>query len=179
MSIAVIYESMFGNTRKIALAIAEGLAPFGMVSTVNVNDPRARKAAHSANLLVLGGPTHVHGMSRPSSRQEALTWSSDPRRDLELEPLAPGTGVREWLRDTELIPPLSAAFDTRVDIAHLLSGAACGHIQHALAKRGSREVIAPESFLVTKDNILGVGELARARDWGTSVGRAMERFRDR
>lgn len=178
MSIAVVYESMFGNTREIALAIAEGLAPFGTVSTANVNDSRAQEAAESANLLVLGGPTHVHGMSRPSSRQEALTWSSDPHKELALEPLAPGTGVREWLRDAGLIPPLSAAFDTRVDIAHLLSGAASGHIQHALVKRGSRKVIAPESFLVTKDNILGEGELARARNWGTSVGRAMEHFRD-
>lgn len=73
MSIVVVYESMFGNTRRIALAIADGLAPFGVVVTANVNDLLAKEATHSARLLVLGGPTHVHGMTRPSSREEATT----------------------------------------------------------------------------------------------------------
>lgn len=118
MSIAVIYESMFGNTRAIALAIAEGLAPFGTVVAANVNDPRALEAARLADLLVLGGPTHAHGMTRPAS----------------------------------------------------------GPIGHALTKRGSRAVISPESFLVSKDNTLDDGELARARDWGASVGKSMEQF---
>jgi len=176
MSIAVVYESMFGNTREIAAAIAEGLAPYGVVITANVNEAQAKEAAHQANLLVLGGPTHVHGMSRPSSREEALAWSKDPKKNLALEPSAPGTGVREWLREVDLVPPLSAAFDTRVDMARMLSGAACGHIQHAMVKRGSREVISPASFLVTKDNTLGDGELVRARNWGASVGKAMEQF---
>lgn len=176
MTIAVVFESMFGSTREIALAIAEGLAPYGVVVTANVNDPRAMQAVHSANLLVVGGPTHVHGMSRPSSREEALAWSQDPKKDLALEPSAPGTGVREWLKDVGHVPHLSAAFDTRVDMARLLSGAASGHIQHALVKQGSREVISPESFLVTKESKLAEGELARARNWGTSVGRAMELF---
>ncbi|AIX99946.1 hypothetical protein ART_0348 [Arthrobacter sp. PAMC 25486] len=176
MSIVVVYESMFGNTRRIALAIAEGLAPFGVVVTANVNDKLAEEAARSANLVVLGGPTHVHGMTRPASREEATTWANDTSRNLTLEPSAPGTGVREWIKDLELVPALCAAFDTRRDMARILSGAASGHIEHALTKRGSRAVISAESFLVSKDNTLDDGELARARTWGTSVGKAMETF---
>ncbi|MBW4096032.1 MAG: hypothetical protein HIU81_12060 [Acidobacteria bacterium] len=42
-----------GNTRRIALAIADGLAPFGVVVTANVNDLLAKAATHSARLLVL------------------------------------------------------------------------------------------------------------------------------
>ncbi|POH57808.1 flavodoxin family protein [Arthrobacter glacialis] len=176
MSIAVVYESMFGNTRAIALAIAEGLTPFGTVITANVNDPRALEAARSADLLVLGGPTHAHGMTRPASREEATTWAKDASKNLSLELLAAGMGVREWTKDLDLVPALSAAFDTRRDLARILTGAASGHIGHALTKRGSRAVISPESFLVSKDNTLDDGELARARNWGASVGKAMEQF---
>ncbi|PYI64756.1 hypothetical protein CVV68_21000 [Arthrobacter livingstonensis] len=167
---------MFGNTRRIALAIAEGLAPFGPVVTANVNDKLAREATRSADLLVLGGPTHVHGMTRPSSREEATAWANDNSRNLTLEPSAPGTGVREWIKDLALVPALCAAFDTRMDMVQILSGAASGHIGHALTKRGSRAVISPESFLVSKDYTLDDGELARARSWGASVGKAMEQF---
>ena len=176
MGIVVVYESMFGNTRRIALAIAEGLAPFGLVVTANVNDSRAKEATRSANLLVLGGPTHVHGMTRPSSREEATTGANDKSKNWTLEPLARGTGVREWIKDLDLVPALSAAFDTRVDMVQILTGAASGHIEHALTKRGSRAVISPESFLVSKDNTLKHSELTRARNWGTSVGKAMEHF---
>lgn len=176
MSIAVVYESMFGNTRLIALAIAEGLAPFGAVVTANVNDPQAKEAMHSADLVVLGGPTHAHGMTRPSSREEASAWAKDPSKDLSLEPPAPGTGVREWIKDLDLVPALCAAFDTRMDMARILTGAASGHIEHALTKKGSRAVISPESFLVSKANALEDGELDRARNWGSSVGKATEEF---
>ena len=176
MSVVVVYESMFGNTRAVALAVAEGLAPFGMVVTANVNDPRAKEATRSADLLVLGGPTHVHGMTRPESRKEAITWASDASKHLSLEPSTPGMGVREWIKDLDLVPALCAAFDTRADEAHILTGAASGHIEHALTKRGSRTVISPESFLVSRDNTLEEGELDRARDWGVSVGKAMEQF---
>ncbi|WP_343320135.1 hypothetical protein AAFM46_06925 [Arthrobacter sp. TMP15] len=176
MSIAVVYESMFGNTRTIAFAIAEGLAPFGVVVTANVNDPRSTGATRCAELLVLGGPTHVHGMTRPASREEAARWSKDSTKHLILEPSAPGIGVREWIRDLDLVPALSAAFDTRVDKAHIITGAASGHIEHALTKRGSRSAITPESFLVTADNGLANDELDRALAWGISVGKAMEQF---
>ena len=176
MSIVVVYESMFGNTRTIASAIAEGLAPFGAVSTANVNDPGVKEAIRSADLLVLGGPTHVHGMTRPSSRKEAAAWAEDTSKNLTLEPSAPGTGVREWIKDLDLLPSLCAAFDTRLDAARILTGAASGHIDHALTKRGSQSVISPESFLVSKGNVLENGELDRARAWGASVGKAKEQF---
>ncbi|GAA4658690.1 flavodoxin family protein [Arthrobacter cryoconiti] len=176
MSIVVVYESMFGNTRKIAEAIAEGLTPFGVVVTANVNDPRSGEATRFADLLVLGGPTHVHGMSRSSSREEARARTKDAAKSLALEPSSPGTGVREWMKSLDLVPALCAAFDTRVDMMQILTGAASGHIEHALTKRGSRAVVSPMSFLVSKENILPEIELARAREWGTNVGKAMETY---
>ena len=173
MTTVVIFESMFGNTRQVASAIADGLAPYGPVLTMNVNDAGAKDTAESANLLVAGGPTHVHGLSRPASREEARSWSNDPTKRLSLEPAAPGTGVREWLDSLQKVPALCAAFDTRADIARILSGAASGHIERKLKKRGSQAVFPAASFLVSKETVLVDGELARARAWGAGIGEAM------
>ena len=172
MNIVVVFESMFGHTRQVAAAIAEGLAPSGTMASFTVNDAGAKDAAESADLLVVGGPTHVHGMSRPASREEARNWVNDPAKTVTLEPTAPGTGVREWIDGLGAMPALCAAFDTRMDIARILSGAASGHIEHELTKRGSRAVLPAASFLVTKETVLEDGELARAREWGASMGEA-------
>lgn len=172
MSIVIVFESMFGNTRQVASAIAEGLKPYGPVEVANVNDVGSRDSASSADLLVVGGPTHVHGMSRPASRDEAVGWAHDPSRNLTLEAQAPGTGVREWIADLAGVPALCAAFDTRIDVARILSGAASGRIERALSKRGSRAVCPSESFLVSKETVLEEGEVARAREWGARVGAA-------
>jgi hypothetical protein len=172
MSIVVVFESMFGNTRQVAEAIADGLAPFGEVTTFTVNEPGAKDAAQSASLLVVGGPTHVHGMSRPVSREEARNWAADPLKSVTLEPTAPGTGVREWIDGLDTVPALCAAFDTRMDVARILSGAASGHVERELTKRGARAVIPAASFLVSKETVLEEGELARAREWGANLGAA-------
>jgi hypothetical protein len=173
MNIVVVYESMFGNTRKIASAIAETLAPWGTVTLASVNDADARSAAESAGLLVLGAPTHTHGLSRPASREQAHEWADDPSRKLTLEPQAPGTGVREWIDALDRVPPLFAAFDTRVDVARLLSGAASRHIERELTKHGSHAAAPAESFLVSKETVLEDGELDRARAWAVRVGESL------
>ncbi len=61
MNIVVIYESLYGNTKAIAEAIAAGLQDGGDVilrSTLEEID------VANADLIVIGGPTHAHGMSR-------------------------------------------------------------------------------------------------------------------
>lgn len=174
MRIVLIFESMFGTTRAVAEAIAEGLAPFGAVTVANVNDAGASDAASTADALVVGGPTHVHGMSRKASREEARAWADDPAKNLTLDPTAPGTGVREWMDTLRAVPAHIAAFDTRIDIAQLLSGRASTHIEHTLTKRGAHALVPAESFLVSKQNVLEDDELARAQAWGASVGAALQ-----
>lgn len=172
MSIVVAFESMFGNTRQVAAAIAEGLAPYGPAVVMNINESGAQAAAETAGLLIVGGPTHVHGMSRAKSREGARDWEKDPAKNVTLEPLAPGTGVREWMSTLEKVPKLCAAFDTRMNIARIVSGAASSSIERALVKHGSRTVLPAASFVLSKDNALEEGELDRARAWGASVGEA-------
>ena len=173
MRIAVIFESMFGETRRVASAIAEGLAPFGVITLANVNYAGAADAAEHADLLVIGGPTHVHGMSRVGTRAEACNWANDAARHLTLEPLAPGIGVREWMDTLKSVPRVYAAFDTRMDSARILTGAASGGVSYRLTQRGAHPLQTAASFLVSKKGQLDDGELARARTWGATVGRAL------
>jgi hypothetical protein len=174
MKAVVVYESMFGSTREVAEAIGEGLSSVASVAIVNVN--HAEPASLSGiDLLVVGGPTHVHGLSRPESRAEAVEWTTDgSTRGLQLEPEAPGIGIREWLPTLALTSGSFAAFDTRADFPRLLSGAASVAIDKALRKAGLRHVVPPASFLVAAKGRVGAGEIDRARAWGEEIAKVVK-----
>lgn len=169
-----MYESMFGSTRRVAEAIAEGLSSTGAIEVVVTNVNRADASARDADLLVVGGPTHVYSLSRPETRAEAVQWTKDSRRNLVLEPDAPGTGIREWLPTLEPGTGLFAAFDTRADFPRLLSGAASAAIAKALRRLGLRQAATPRSFLITAKGRVASGEVERARAWGEELARAVE-----
>ena len=61
MKTLVIYESMYGNTRQIAEAIADTIEDACAVPVRAVDDGELSRAAR----VVVGGPTHAFGMSRP------------------------------------------------------------------------------------------------------------------
>lgn len=162
----VVYESMYGNTRAVAEAIGEGLAAGFQVDVV----PVARATGQlleRADLLVVGGPTHAHGMSRATTRASAADQAHKPGSTLTLEQEAGGPGLREWF---DALPATlhakAAAFDTRIDMPALLTGRASKGIAGQLRKHHMALVADPESFLVTKDNALAPGETARAQQWG-------------
>jgi len=167
MRAVVVYESMFGSTRKVGEAIAEGLSDCAEVSVVSV----ARADAHTldgADLVVVGGPTHIHGMSRPSTRKAARGASDKAGSALELEEGADsGPGVREWLGGLgRLRVAGAAAFDTRFQGLPAFTGRASKSIGRLLARHGARIAAPPESFVVDKTGALLDGELKRARSWG-------------
>lgn len=168
MRALVIYESMYGNTRTIATAIGAGLEARLAVDVVAVPDVNAEQVA-GADLLVIGGPTHVRGMSRPSTRKSALAAAGKPGSGLELEPGAEGPGLREWLGSLGPVRGKAAVFDTRVDMPAVLAGAASRGIARQLRHRGVELVAKPQSFLVTKANQLKAGEEVRARGWGERI----------
>ncbi len=69
MDALVVVESVFGNTRAVAEAIAAGLADRMTVRVVDVAD--APTAVTGLDLLVVGGPTHAFGMSWSATRRSA------------------------------------------------------------------------------------------------------------
>jgi hypothetical protein len=165
MRAVVVYESMYGNTREIAQAIASGIDPTAVVVTVsNVDD----QMISSADLVVVGGPTHVFSMTRPKTRIAAAEAAVKPASRLNLEPDATGPGVREWLDTFKTDRGFAAAFDTRVRMPGLI-GHAAPQIARRLRGCGFDLVGKPEGFFVTKNNQLCAGELERAQAWGTSL----------
>ena len=95
MHAVVVYESMYGNTHLIADAIGAGLRTAFDVRVVPVSQVSGEIIA-DADLLVVGGPTHVHGMSRASTRNAAVQAADKPGGGLRVEPDPLGPGLREW-----------------------------------------------------------------------------------
>lgn len=179
MRALVVYESMYGNTHRVAEMIGEGLGRFGEATVVPV-DKATPDLLDGVDLLVVGGPTHVHGMSRPTTRKSAAEAVEAPDSDLSLDPDWAGDGVREWLAtQPEGIGRCAAAFDTRIDIAPVLSGRASKGIAKSLRRHGFELVVEPESFLVDKQNHLEPDEVAHAGRWAEDLALAMDRTRPR
>jgi Flavodoxin len=165
MKALIVYESMYGNTAAVGNAIASSLRSRGLdVETQPVTkvDPGATA---DIDVLVVGGPTHVHGMSRSSTRKTAAEDDKNTFSEPTLEP-----GLREWLKRLPTgTSRLAAAFDTRIDKPAILTGSAAKGIGHRLEDRGFRLIVDPESFLVSGQNKLIDGELEHAATWGTEV----------
>ncbi|RAX48672.1 flavodoxin [Arthrobacter sp. AQ5-05] len=169
MRTIVVYESMYGNTRQVAEAIARGIDPSGGVRALPVSKTGEINPGE-LDLLVVGGPTHAHGMSRESTRNAARTAATGLAGDLPLDPDATGEGIREWLASFSGVGGKAAAFDTRFDATALLTGRASKGISRWLRKAGFELAAAPESFLVDKATHLLAGEEQRAQAWGASLG---------
>ncbi len=165
----VVYESVYGNTRAIAEAIAEGL---GVAEVRPVHE--AGRLDQPVGLLVVGGPTHMHGMATQRTRQMAVEAGHEDGAT-HVEPgAATEVGLREWIRDLRRATGApAAAFDTRVDHSPWLTGAASRGIAKRLERRGYT-IAGTASFLVTdSEGPLAEGELDRARAWGTELAVAV------
>ena len=168
MQAVVVYESMYGNTHVVADAIGRGIGPFADVKVVPVTEATTHVLA-SADLLVVGGPTHAHGMSRVSTRKSAVNASRRPAASLALDPESQGPGVRTWLTSLPPVKAKAVAFDTRFAGPAAATGRASRGITRGLRRRGFEVVAKPESFFVDKQNRLRGGEEDRAVAWGEQL----------
>ncbi len=167
MRALVVYESMFGNTRDVALAIADGIGTKMPVDTVEVGAaPTALPL--DVSLLVVGGPTHVHGMSTPRTRANAAERSGG-------ELVSKGPGMREWLAEVHAGSGVkAAAFDTRSNGPALLTGSAAKGAASMLRRAGVGRLEQPRSFVL--DGVTGpltdrvpVEQIEAARAWGVAL----------
>jgi flavodoxin len=173
MKAVVIYESMYGNTHQIANAIGEGLRSVAEVVVVPVGEADA-ELVKSADLVVVGGPTHAHGMSHASTRKGAVEAAEKPGSDLVLEPNADDPGLREWFASLDREFTSAAAFDTRFDLPAAVTGRASKGIARKLRHHGATLIAEPESFVVKKDNHLEPDQETRAREWGAQLVRSLK-----
>ena len=159
----VVFESMFGNTQTIAEAVAEGLSS-QLPTDLREVGAASDALANDVDLLVVGGPTHAFGMSRPRTREDATRQAGG-------HVVSERTGLREWLASLERTSGnvAAAAFDTRIDKPRVPGSAARG-AEKRLRKLGFRIAAPSESFYVT--GVAGPlvdGETERAHRWGQKV----------
>jgi hypothetical protein len=125
MKAVVVYESVFGYTRAIAEAVAEGL---GGVPVLSVRE--AVERAGDLDLLVVGGPTHAHGLATDRSRHLAVDSAHE---GAHVEPdVTEEFGLRSWVGDLGATGRPAAPFDTRADGVPLLTGSAARGIARRL-----------------------------------------------
>jgi hypothetical protein len=169
MNAHVVYESMYGNTHQIAEAIASGLEDLGEVAVGPIAETTPDTLA-TVDLLVVGGPTHMHGMSNSASRRAALE-TAEKSDAIEADPDASLEGLRTWFKD---LPKSSggfgAAFDTRIDGPSIVTGSAAKGIHKLLRRHRFEPLGRPASFVVEdSEGPLKEGELKRARRWGADL----------
>jgi len=172
MKVLVVYESMYGNTAAVGEAIAASLRERGLEVDDSLVSKIEPTEAAGVDLLIVGGPTHIHGMSRAGTRKTA---TEDEKNTFAEPTLTPG--LREWMdglpSGTER---LAAAFDTRIDKPALITGSAAKGIGKRLERHGYRLVVGPESFLVSTTNALLEGETDRATAWSTQIAERARSF---
>ncbi|HEV2235530.1 MAG TPA: flavodoxin family protein [Ktedonobacterales bacterium] len=147
MNTLIVFDSQFGNTERIAQAIATALRAYGPVRAVRVS--RARPAeAKDLDLLVMGCPTQVW---QPTEAMVAYVAGITP----------------DHLRGTAV-----ACFDTRFHMPPWLTGSAARILANRLERRGIALVVPPESFFVDgKEGPQETGELERAATWARMIAR--------
>ena len=159
MKALVVYDSVFGNTEKIAQAIAEALRPSGDVEVHRVSDVTPDQLT-GLSLLIVGSPTRA--------------FSPTPAIKNLVRSIPAGT-----LRDAKV-----AGFDTRISVDDTgpavlrllarLFGYAAKPISVGLEKKGGQPAAAAEGFYVTgSEGPLAEGELERAVAWAQQIVAAL------
>ena len=146
MKALIVYDSVYGNTEKIAKAIAEAITPSNEVKVLRVGDANPSELA-SVNLLIVGSPTHAG---------------------------RPVPAVQDFLKkipELSLKGISVAAFDTRISKKIVgVFGYAAGRIAGNLKKKGGTLIASPEGFFVTGgQGPLKEGELERAAGWAKGI----------
>lgn len=163
MKALVVYESMWGNTRRVAEAVADGLRESMDVEVVAVDEAPTEPGA-DIGLVVAGGPTHAFSMSRVTTRTDAMTHGAGQGN--------PQLGLREWLDKLPVgqHPQRIATFDTRVAKMRHLPGSAARAAAKVAHSHGFERAQHVESFYV--DDMEGPlldGELDRATAWAREI----------
>jgi hypothetical protein len=170
MRTLVVYESVFGNTHKVADAIGRGVAaadPQGELAVLPVSEATADVTA-GTDLLIVGGPTHMRGLSREMTRGGAIRDARASEHEDTLDPDAEGPGLRDWFDMLSASGHRAAAFDTRADMR--LAGGAAKGIAKRLRRHGFTLIADPEGFFIEgQDGPLRDGELQRAESWGSAA----------
>jgi len=146
MKALIVYDSVYGNTEKIARAIADAITPSGEVKVLGAGEANPSEL-ESTDLLIVGSPTHA---GRPTPAVQDLL-------NKVTKPALQGINV--------------VAFDTRITTKLVgVFGYAAGRIARNLKGKGGTLIASPVGFYVTgTKGPLKEGELERAAGWAKGI----------
>jgi len=148
----IIYDSVFGNTGKIAEAMANALEEHQEVDLRLVGEVFSEHL-DGVKTLIVGSPT----------RQFKATGALD--QFLKQIPAGTLEGIQVAAFDTRLTPE-DVAKNKFLAIMVKFFGYAAEKIAKQLIHLGGKEVVSPQGFLVTGvEGPLVEGELERAANW--------------
>jgi hypothetical protein len=164
MKAVVVYESLWGNTAAIGLAIAEGIGPGARALSTAEASP---EALAGIDLIVAGAPVIAFALPTEQARANI---AANPGK----APTAPDLShpsMRSWLGRLPEGHGRSAAFETRLRFS---PGGSTSRILRGLERAGYRRIAPGQRFIVRGAyGPLRDGETERARRWGAELARAM------
>jgi flavodoxin I len=146
MKTLIVYDSVYGNTEKIARAMSEAITPSGEAKVLRAGEANPSEL-ESLDLLIVGSPTHA-GRPTPAVQDFLNKMTQQSLKGIKV-----------------------AAFDTRATSKFAkIFGNAAGRIARHLTKKGGVLNTSPEGFFVTgTKGPLKEGELERAVAWAKGI----------
>lgn len=152
MRVLIVYYSKFGNTRRVAQAVADTMKQTAEVRVISI-DQLGASELEGADLVIMGTPTH--GFTVPPAVRSA--WAALP------------AGI--------LTGKSAAAFDTTVRLWPLRLMRASPKLLRQLQQLGGKAIARPETFFVKTSStqqsrevdLLLEGQIERAREWASQI----------
>ena len=149
----IVYDTLFGNTKKIAEAIEEGLSNIYDSKLMSAKDVRLNDI-EDIQLLILGSPTHGGRYSEPVK----AFFDTLPDKSLE--------GIKASSFDTS-IPMDDKGWFIRLLIKTF--GYAAPRISKEMSKKGANTIGSETFWVLDREGPLKDGEIERARVWAASL----------
>jgi len=156
MKVLIVYDSVFGNTEKIAQVIGNAMGSQAEVNILRVGNVK-QENLRGLDVLIVGSPTRAF---KPT--KEILNFLNGfPKNGLK--------GVKVAAFDTRFT--MSAIEESRVlPFLVRLFGYAAKPISNRLKKKGGELIISPEGFFVEGvEGPLKEGEIERAASWAKEI----------
>ncbi len=148
MNILVIYDSYFGNTERIALAIKDSISEKNHVTIKKISDFIDKDLA-GIELIVIGSPTRAF---RPTEAISKFLKKIDVKK---YKWIAFDTGVNPDLINAKFLKFMVKIF-----------GYAVSNMAKIIKKSGGRMLLEPETFFVIgNEGPLVKGEIDRFHKW--------------
>ncbi|HEX6336828.1 MAG TPA: flavodoxin domain-containing protein [Jiangellaceae bacterium] len=156
MKAVIVVETCFGNTSSVAEAITEGLRSAG--ADVEIMPADTAPSRLSADLMLVGAPTHNLGLPSADTRRQAVQKGAAT---------LPAAGVKEWIAGVQTLDGRVVTFSTTT--GGRFAGSAGKAIVKALKQRRVRAERGEDFRVTGTPGPLVAGELDRAREWGRTL----------